>query len=433
MDFLKDNSFTKDSECSVLERFTLDSNGTTRVVLNDTGMPRSRQVIVTRGLSTEQRERRSCDLFYQAWLRQTQRSNVQPIGEPISVVDLFSGCGGMSFGLSEASSALGRRVRHAFAAEHDQDIANVFQKNLRPDQLHIGDIAEIIDGIIGQAPTQAEKGLIEQTGKVDLLCGGPPCQGHSDLNNYTRRNDPRNSLYFTMARAAEILKPSAVIIENVPGVKRDRTGNFGRTILALEEQGYSVEVRTLNAKDYGVPQSRKRTFVFAAQSQTVADRWNRNLDELADSEFRTPLWSIVDLVDIEANQLFDKHSVLSDESNARIDWLFDNSMYELDDSMRPDCHRLKSHSYNSVYGRMRENTPAPTITTGFLVMGQGRFVHPIRRRTITPHEGARIQTFPDFFEFGNQKRGKFARMIGNAVPPLLAYYVGLASFDAILN
>ncbi|MFX0546126.1 DNA cytosine methyltransferase [Roseovarius sp. S1116L3] len=373
------------------------------------------------------------DLFYQAWLRKDAQSLSHSNGLTINIADLFSGCGGMSLGIAEAALASGCDVRHVFAAEHDQKIAEVYGHNLRPENLHIGDIAKAFNGAFGQPPTANEKELIDKVGHLDLLCGGPPCQGHSDLNNYTRRNDPRNSLYFLMARAAELLRPNAVIIENVPGVRRDRTGNFGATIRSLEELGYSVAIRTVNAKDYGVPQSRKRTFVFAANGADRVRRWEANLDGLVDQRARTPLWAIEDLVDLEPQRSFDEASTLSEESQARVDWLFENSKYELDNSMRPDCHKLKSHSYNSVYGRMRPDTPAPTMTTGFLVMGQGRFIHPTCRRTITPHEGARIQTFPDFFDFGVQKRGMFARMIGNAVPPLLAYYVGLASLDAILH
>lgn len=373
------------------------------------------------------------DAFYQAWLKQNIKHQPSSVEGTLSIVDLFAGCGGMSLGIEEAGLASGRQVRHVLAAEQNDKIAEVYNRNLAPENLHVGDISEALDGKFGQPPTSTEKDLASKVQELDLLCGGPPCQGHSDLNNYTRRDDPRNSLYFLMARATEILRPKAVIVENVPGVRRDRTGNFGSTINSLKELGYSVAIKTLNAMDYGVPQSRKRTFVFAADGAERADRWQSNLDKLMDNHHRTPLWAMGDLIDVVPQTTFDDASALSDESQARVDWLFDNSKYELDDSMRPDCHRLKTHSYNSVYGRMRENTPAPTMTTGFLVMGQGRFIHPTRRRTITPHEGARIQTFPDFFDFGTQKRGLYARMIGNAVPPLLAYYVGLATLDAVFD
>lgn len=410
------------------------NNGQVERVISQGPVPLSRTaLLLPNGNTLGGGIHRLQDTFYQNWLRQNVRPRAKSAGKRFTVVDLFAGCGGMSLGISEAILAFGRDARHVLAAEQDQRIADVYQANIRPENLHVGDISAAIDGTFGQPPTANERDLIAKVSDLDLLCGGPPCQGHSDLNNYTRRDDPRNSLYFLMARAAELFRPKAVLIENVPGVKRDRTGNFGSTVLSLEELGYSVSIMTLNAKEYGVPQSRKRTFVFAIAGEVRARRWEAAIEALMDPDTRTPLWAFEDLLDIEPARTFDEASELSEESRARVEWLFENNRYELDNSMRPDCHRLKSHSYNSVYGRMRPDAPAPTMTTGFLVMGQGRFIHPTKRRTLTPHEGARIQTFPDFFDFGDQRRGVYARMIGNAVPPLLAYYVGLASMGAIFD
>lgn len=432
MDLLHQSSFSNLLDTKTFEHFEFSDNLVSRR-LEPKASSTQRMALDAGQVIDNLAVLRPKDVFYRAWLKQKRKYQRNSSNGTLSVVDLFAGCGGMSLGIEEAGFASGRRVRHVLAAEQNDKIAEVYNGNLAPENLHVGDISETLDGKFGQPPTSNEKDLATKVLDLDLLCGGPPCQGHSDLNNYTRRDDPRNSLYFLMARATEILRPKAVIIENVPGVRRDRTGNFGSTVSSLEELGYSVAIRTLNAKDYGVPQSRKRTFVFAADGEKRAHRWESNLDALTDHHVRTPLWAIDDLVDVVPSTTFDEASVLTDESQKRVDWLFDNAKYELDDSMRPDCHRLKTHSYNSVYGRMRENTPAPTMTTGFLVMGQGRFIHPTRRRTITPHEGARIQTFPDFFDFGTQKRGIFAKMIGNAVPPLLAYYVGLATLDAVFD
>ena len=94
--------------------------------------------------------------------------------------------------------------------------------------------------------------------------------------------------------------------------------------------------------------------------------------------------------------------------------------------MRPDCHRKKSHTYQSVYGRMSWLEAAPTITSGYETMGRGRFVHPKRRRTITAHEAARLQFIPDFVDFSSVvERSSLDRLIGNAVPPKLSYVLGL--------
>ncbi len=139
------------------------------------------------------------DAFYQAWLKQNSKHQPSSVKGTLSIVDLFAGCGGMSLGIEEAGLASGRQVRHVLAAEHNEKIAEVYSRNLAPENLHVGDISEALDGKFGQPPTSTEKDLAAKVLEVDLLCGGPPCQGHSDLNNYTRRDDPRNSLYFLMA------------------------------------------------------------------------------------------------------------------------------------------------------------------------------------------------------------------------------------------
>ena len=105
-------------------------------------------------------------------------------------------------------------------------------------------------------------------------------------------------------------------------------------------------------------------------------------------------------------------------------WLIDKDKYNLPNRMRPECHRDKEHTYNAMYGRLNWDTAAPTITTGFGSMGQGRFVHPSCPRTITPHEAARLQTLPDFFDVDTSNgRGAWATVIGNAVPPLLGVHL----------
>ena len=113
--------------------------------------------------------------------------------------------------------------------------------------------------------------------------------------------------------------------------------------------------------------------------------------------------------------------------------LVENDEYDLPNHLRPDCHK-NGHTYPAVYGRMRWDQPSHTITAGFTSNGQGRFTHPdaFPGRTITPHEAARIQTFPDWFDFATSKRGTLKKAIGNAVPPLLAMYVAEVALNGCL-
>ncbi len=137
-----------------------------------------------------------------------------------------------------------------------------------------------------------------------------------------------------------------------------------------------------------------------------------------------------DLLGKQGNSFFHSAGQLSEENKKRIDWLFDRNENDLPDHIRPYCHQ-NGHSYKSVYGRLKWDEPSGTITTGFLTPGRGRYIHPKERRALTPHEGARIQGFPDSFSFvfpGAQSyKVKLSKVIGDAVPPALGYVVGIAA------
>src|SRR5262249_21330940 len=139
---------------------------------------------------------------------------------------------------------------------------------------------------------------------------------------------------------------------------------------------------------------------------------------------RTVRWAIGDLKTIPG-VTFDTASRPSEQNLARMNVLFERRLFDLPNRYRPRCHRHGRHSYLSMYGRLRWSSPGQTITTGFGSMGQGRYVHPQQRRTLTPHEAARLQTFPDWFDFGTHTgRGVMATAVGNAVPPLLMRDIG---------
>lgn len=339
------------------------------------------------------------------------------------MVDLFCGCGGLTLGVAEAARRLGYSVEVPLAVDNDADALTVFKRNFPDATTKQTAVEELFDGDLGSGLTSNEKELRRLTGRVDILAGGPPCQGHSDLNNHTRRRDPRNALYDRMARAAEVLKPAAVVIENVPAVVRDADGVVGVAEQALRDARYAVAHRTMNLGELGVPQRRRRHLLIAFADDSKDP--NEVLDQLAapcaTHPKRTVRWAIEDLEDLESSDQFDRAPTPTDENAQRIRWLFDRGEHDLDNSERPKCHREKEHTYNSMYGRLWWDEPAQTITTGFGSMGQGRYVHPGQPRTITPHEAARLQSFPDFFDFSAvEKRTAWARLIGNAVPPLLA-------------
>jgi DNA (cytosine-5)-methyltransferase 1 len=151
-------------------------------------------------------------------LRLKGRPEYESGSESVRIVDLFCGCGGLTLGLAEAACRLGRAIEIPLAVDNHADALAVFEANFPSATTELKRVEELFDGRLGASLTTPEKELKDRAGRVDILAGGPPCQGHSDLNNHTRRRDPRNALYDRMARAAEVLRPSAVLIENVPAV-----------------------------------------------------------------------------------------------------------------------------------------------------------------------------------------------------------------------
>jgi len=219
-----------------------------------------------------------------------------------------------------------------------------------------------------------------------------------------------------------------VVIENVPDVINDRSDVVASAIALLRSSGYSfLDGGVLAAHEMGGAQTRKRHFLIAAiHPRSVQHLTLKDIASGLKRDAQQLRWAIGDLVDKPrvGRSVMDSVPVLSEENKSRIDWLFKNKKYDLPNEERPDCHK-DGHSYPSVYGRMYWERPAQTITTGFLTPGRGRYIHPKQPRVITPHEAARIQSFPDSFRFivngKDPARNAVTKWIGDAVPPLLGY------------
>ncbi len=258
---------------------------------------------------------------------------------------------------------------------------------------------------------------------------GPPCQGHSNLNNHSRRSDPRNLLYLTVPAFAVACSAQAVVIENVVSVVRDEAQVVETTRALLESCGYSVAEGVLAADAMGWPQTRKRHFLLARRANGEMGSGPIPIEAvqsaLADSPPRSVLWAVSGRERLSPDPAMHLESELTPLSRDRIQWLFDNDEYDLALNERPDCHQ-DGTSYGAVYGRMHATRPAPTITTGYMTSGRGRFVHPTEQRTITPAEAARLQGFPDSYRFSPApdrpaSRSQLAKWIGDAIAMPLGY------------
>lgn len=351
----------------------------------------------------------------------------------VAIADLFSGCGGLSLGLQRAAHDLDFALDVRLAVDSDQTAMAVYRKLFPTATAFCKPIEQLLDGEIGSIPTSAESALARRVGRLDILVGGPPCQGHSNLNNHSRRDDPRNGLYLFMARAAEIFNPSAILIENVPTVTHDVRKSVHLCIEHLEDFGYKVGQQVIDLSKIGVPQKRRRHVIVAVRDCDINPQdLVSTLDvPICQHMPRSVRWAIGDLETNARTNLFDSPSKSNADNRSRIDWLFDNDESNLPNRLRPPCHQ-SDHSYTAMYGRMSWDAPAQTVTTGFNCMGQGRYVHPARRRVITPHEAARLQMLPDYVDFSSVRTRKgLAKLIGNAAPPPLAFVIGIAMIPTL--
>lgn len=321
--------------------------------------------------------------------------------KPVAV-DLFSGCGGLTLGLKQA----GYRV--AAAVELDGLACNTYRDNHPTTRLIQRDIREV---------TAAD--VIAASGRVpDLVAGCPPCQGFSSIrtkNGHVSVKDADNDLVLEFLRLVTDIKPSLVMMENVPALARDE--RVERIMWHLRASGYRPRMEVLDAQHFGTPQRRRRMILIGSI---------HSVPQFADSESGslTVRDTIGDLSTPFASQdaLHNYPVRRSPSVMARIKQTPKDGGSRMQVSPK---HALKCHlafdGFKDVYGRMAWDLPAPTITGGCINPSKGRFLHPQQDRAITLREAAMLQGFPRTYRF-DLSRGRYpaAQLIGNAFPPVFA-------------
>ena len=372
------------------------------------------------------------------------RVETSPGRTEMNIVDLCSGCGGLATGVRWACEAVGVRPVFQLCVDVLPEATKVYKNNLRPLRVLSENVANLVTYRSGTDATPcvplqqiriAHETLLSLKGKADIVIAGPPCEGNSNFNNKSRRTDARNELYVATAACAIALGAKAVMIENVVTVRRARQRVVERASEMLASAGYKINggEGVLDASSFGTPQRRRRHFLIAARNRYFD--FPTGFDALT-CEPLSSMDALADLVDVEPLNDFDSPSRLSPENDQRVKYLIENDIWDLPNEERPVCHQDGNHTYGSVYGRIHPDQPSQTVTTGFLSPGRGRFTHPTRARGLTPHEGARLQGFPDDFRFYGRRgdfvpRQRLAHLIGDAVPPQLGYVTGLAALSSL--
>lgn len=324
----------------------------------------------------------------------------------LTAVDLFAGAGGFTLGFVQAEFV------PVFAVEMDKAAAATYEANFGPHCL----AKDVND--------------IETFPAADVIIGGPPCQGFSNLGARIP-NDPRNQLWRHYVRAVEQTRPAVFVVENVPPLLNSEEGQ--ELIRETRALGYNVEGRILNSADYGVPQVRKRTIIIGSRlgpvvfpEPTHIDPKKRDLQTLHRVDWATVKQAIGDLSLEPTEYSLHFRRNPTPKSIERYKHIPPGgNRWNLPPDLMPDCWKRKTKGGTDLFGRLRWNEPSVTIRTEFFKPEKGRYLHPEAHRPITHREAARIQCFPDEFTFKGSKT-EIAKQIGNAVPVKLAYAIAQA-------
>ncbi len=335
----------------------------------------------------------------------------------MKIIDLFSGVGGLSLGFEKEG------FESVVAIDFWDDAIKTYNHN-RKDKVGISmDVTKFNDELLPN---------IIKEHKIDGVIGGPPCQGFSTarLSNATEKigkiNESRNHLYLEFFRTVDIVRPKFFLIENVRGLVSANKGAFVKDITErFGGIGYNVSYKILNASDYGVPQNRQRVFFIGlldgefefpekfdykvSSKEAIMDLIQSN--EEANQKYSTPSQNEYQKLMRNGKKTVKNHEVTihNEQTTNVISMVSDGGNIK---SLPPEYWNIRK--YNKAFQRMNSTLPSNTIDTG-----HRNYFHYEANRIPTARESARIQSFPDSFEFLGTKGSQY-KQVGNAVPPLLA-------------
>lgn len=337
----------------------------------------------------------------------------------MNAIDLFSGVGGLSLGFVQEGFDI------VLANEIDSEIAVAYVNNHPKTKMINEDITKL----------DYKSVFSKFKDNVDIVLGGPPCQGFSQKGYRKTIDDERNYLFRYYCKTIEYVQPKYFIMENVPRILTAENGLFKREILDLfNNMGYSISCGVLDASCFGVPQNRCRAIFIGKKGTSACDMptphdskvtiWDAisDLNYLQSGEgeeiqeYRFPPQT-----EYQKNLRRGSHVLRNHVATSHTNYSI-NKMKMIppghDKDVLPNNMLTKS-IYSGTWSRMKQESQSVTITTRFDTPSSGRFMHPFLDRCITPREAARLQSFPDDFIFYGSKLSQM-KQIGNAVPPALS-------------
>ena len=351
-----------------------------------------------------------------------EENNMAPRINEFRILDLFCGAGGLSWGMHKNS-----HFKTMIALDFDENAAATFKHNMPDTEVLVGDITDVSvkENVVSLAKKK----------KVNMIVGGPPCQGYSMKGKKLGLNDPRNFLFREYLDFVEKLQPEIFVIENVKGLLLSANGWFKEEIVdTIKKLGYSIEFDVLNAADFGVPQARERAIFICSKHGAIS------MPKPTVTKYVTVRDAIEDLAYLKSGEgEFEQDYITKPKSEYQIkirgnstklyNHKASNHKQVAIDKLKlippeqgKEClpkELLGNQKFKTTWGRLKWDTVSPTIDTRFDASSNGTNNHPFLHRAITPREAARIQSFDDEFVFLGAKV-YIRKQIGNAVPPLLA-------------
>lgn len=341
--------------------------------------------------------------------------------QPIEVVDLFCGIGGLSYGLKR----MGFRIKAGF--DFDSTCQYAYSKNNKAKFIY-KDIRDV---------TRDEVNYYYSQNSIKVLAGCAPCQPFSSYSNKKQKDPNKFDLLYQFGRLIDEVHPDLITMENVANiVSFGLKPVFPDFLECLHRNDYHVSYQTVYCPDYGVPQTRKRLVLLASRYDKI-DLLEKTCPK---EKYHTVMDAIGKLPPLEAGQR-DPHDslhrarTLTSLNLQRIQATpYGGGWRDWPENLRLECHKKEcGESFGSVYGRMRWEEPGPTMTTECTGIGNGRFGHPEQNRAITPREAALLQTFPMYYKFFPDEESvsfsEASRYIGNAVPPRLGMVIGASILE----
>jgi DNA (cytosine-5)-methyltransferase 1 len=333
----------------------------------------------------------------------------------LKAVDFFCSAGGVTCGFKEAGiNVLG-------GIDIDPNCQLTYEKNNDTKYL-CADVSHL------NIKSLAKTFNIRKNQSNLIFVGCSPCQYYSNMNTDKTKATKTRLLLDDFQLFVDYYKPGYIFVENVPGLKRDPESPLGKFKTFLSDNGYAFDDGIVNAKYFGVPQNRRRYVLIATRVKGSIKLPIGNKKNI--KTVKTAIGGYSKYYPISSGHK-DNSSFIHTSANLTNINIQRLQLVPLDGGSREswsgelqlDCYK-EHDGHTDVYGRMFWNKPAPTITTRFCSISNGRYGHPEQLRAISLREGATLQSFPEDYCFHSQSQGIIAKMIGNAVPPLLAKVIG---------